>query len=136
VEILEMRKLMRAGAVALVMMGSSALVAQAGEANAASGLVITDTQIAQFKAMLNLTPAQEKYWVPVEATLREMSRRQAQQTGSGLIHRLTSITLDAAGMRRLSSAALPLIKSLDEDQKRQAMQVARAMGFASVASAF
>jgi zinc resistance-associated protein len=132
-----MRKLMRAGAIALVSMVSSAVVAQASDsARPSSGIVITDAQIAQFKAMLKLTPAQERYWVPVEATLREISKRQAQQTGSGLIHRLTSITLDAAVMRRLSSAALPLLKSLDEDQKRHAQQVARAMGFASVASAF
>jgi zinc resistance-associated protein len=132
-----MLKMMRAGALALVMMGLSGYVAQASDtARPASGLVINDSQIAQFKAMLNLTPAQERYWTPVEATLRELARRQAQQNGSGFIARLTSVTLDAAGMRRLASAALPLIKSLDEDQKRQAMQVARAMGFASVASAF
>ena len=132
-----MRKMLCAGAIALAVMGSSVVVAQASDtARSASGLVITDSQIAQFKAMLNLTPAQERYWVPVEATLRELARRQAQQTGSGFIARLTSVTLDAAGMRRLASASLPLLKSLDQDQKRQAMQVARAMGFASVAAAF
>jgi zinc resistance-associated protein len=132
-----MLKMMRAGVIALAMIGSSALVAQASDtARPASGLVITDGQIAQFKAMLNLTPAQERYWAPVEATLRELARRQSQQNGTGFIARLTSVSLDAAGMRRLASAALPLIKSLDEDQKRQAMHVARAMGFASVAAAF
>jgi zinc resistance-associated protein len=98
--------------------------------------VVTEAQIAQFKAMLNLTPAQAKYWAPVEATLRDLARRQAQQSeNTGFVQRLKTITLNAASMRRLSSAALPLIKSLDQDQKRDAMEVARAMGF-KLASAF
>jgi zinc resistance-associated protein len=119
------------------MIGSSALVAQASDlGQPAAGIVVTEAQIAQFKAMLKLTPAQAKYWAPVEATLRDLARRQAQQSENvGFVQRLKTITLNAAGMRRLSSAALPLIKSLDEDQKRDAMEVARAMGF-KLASAF
>jgi zinc resistance-associated protein len=132
-----MRKTVLAGAMALVMIGSSALVAQASDlGQPTAGIVVTEAQIAQFKAMLNLTPAQAKYWAPVEATLRDLARRQAQQSeNTGFVQRLKTITLNAASMRRLSSAALPLIKSLDQDQKRDAMEVARAMGF-KLASAF
>jgi len=133
-----MRKAMLAGTMALALMGSSALVAQAADmSQPAAGLVITEGQIAQFKANLKLTPAQERHWAPVEATLREMARRQAQQSASnGFVARLKAVTLNAAGLRRLTSAALPLLKSLDEDQKRHAMHVARAMGLSSVAASF
>jgi hypothetical protein len=128
-----MRKAMLAGVMALAMMGS-APVAQASDGS--QGLVITEAQIVRFKALLKLTPAQERYWAPVEATLRDMARRQAQRTSGGFVQRLKAVTLDAAGLRRLSSAALPLLQSLDEDQKQSAMRMARAMGFASVASSF
>jgi hypothetical protein len=39
-------------------------------------------------------------------------------------------------MRKLVSAAHPLVKSLDEDQKREALTLARAMGFGSLAARF
>jgi hypothetical protein len=132
-----MRKAMLAGALALGMMGSSALVAQASDITSATGIVITNAQISQFKATLRLTAAQERYWAPVEAALRDMGNRQAQRVASGgFVQRLKAITLDAAGLRRLTSAAMPLLKSLDDDQKQSAMHVARAMGLAHVASAF
>ncbi len=84
-------------------------------AGSVGGIVITDGQIAQFKATLRLTAAQERYWAPVEAALRDMSQRQAQQSATrGFVQRLKAVTLDAAGLRRLTSAAMPLLKSLDE----------------------
>jgi hypothetical protein len=127
-----MRKVMLAGALALAVMGSSPVIVQAGER-----VVITESQIARFKASLRLTAAQERYWAPVEATLRDMARRQAQQGASmGFIQRVKAVTLDAAGWRRLTSAAMPLLRSLDEDQKQNAMHVARSMGLPSIAANF
>jgi hypothetical protein len=37
-------------------------------------------------------------------------------------------------MRRLVSAARPLVNSLDQEQKREAVTLARAMGFGSLAA--
>lgn len=113
-----MRKLMRAGAVALAMLGST--VAFAGEP-----LVVGEGQIAQFKAVLNLTAEQQRHWAPIEATLRDIARRQ--NAGAA--------TLDIMSLKRLISAAMPLFRRLDPDQKRDAMALARSLGISSLASA-
>jgi len=113
-----MRKLMLAGALLATMGWSSAF---AGEA-----LVVTDGHIAQFKAVLNLTAQQERYWSPVEATLRDIARRQ----------RATAATLDYGSVRRLIASAMPLFRRLDSEQKRDAIALARSLGISSLASAF
>jgi hypothetical protein len=126
-----MRKLMIAGAIALATMGST--VAFAGEAASQGGarasqgsLVVTDDRLAQFKAALNLTAEQQRYWSPIEATLRDIARRQ----------NAVAATLDGSSIRRLVSAAMPLFRRLDAEQKRDAMALARALGISSLASAF
>jgi hypothetical protein len=44
--------------------------------------------------------------------------------------------MNASSMRRLVSAAQPLVKSLDQEQKREAITLARAMGFGQLAARF
>ncbi len=100
--------------------------------------------IARFKAALRLTPAQAKHWPRVEAALRsiadENDRQQvADASGDpGFFRRVgaraTEMALSAASLRRLVSAARPLVNSLDADQKREALTLARAMGFGSLAA--
>lgn len=100
--------------------------------------------IARFKSALRLTPAQERHWPRVEAALRSVAgdgERQQVADASGQTGffkrvgtRATEMALNAASMRRLVSAAQPLVKSLDEDQKREALTLARAMGFGSLAA--
>jgi hypothetical protein len=114
-----MRKLMLAGVVAFAMTGWSG--AFAGEA-----FVVTDGHIAQFKAVLNLTAAQERYWSPVEATLRDIARRQNAAVA----------TLDYGSVRRIIASAMPLFRRLDSEQKRDAIALARSLGISSLASAF
>src|SRR5688572_2057716 len=102
--------------------------------------------IARFKAALRLTPTQQKHWPRVEAALRSMANeggRQQVADASGqpgffsrVGTRATEFAMNATAMRRLVSAAQPLVKSLDENQKREAMVLARAMGFGSLASRF
>jgi hypothetical protein len=113
-----MRKLMLAGALLATMGWSGAF---AGEA-----LVVTDGHIAQLKAVLNLTAQQERYWSPVEATLRDIARRQGA----------TAATLDYGSVRRLIASAMPLFRRLDSEQKRDAIALARSLGISSLASAF
>jgi hypothetical protein len=100
--------------------------------------------IARFKSALRLKPAQERHWPRVEAALRSIASdgdRQQVADASGQTgffgrvgSRATEMALSAVSMRRLVSAAQPLVKSLDEDQKREALTLARAMGFGSLAA--
>jgi len=83
--------------------------------------------ITLLKFVLNLRPAQEPFWAPVEAALHDMAQWQAKgspelnssdRAGSAVAHRL----------RRIAAMAVPLIKALDENQRRSMMMLARSAG--------
>ena len=105
-----------------------------------SGLVISETQIARFKAALKLTPTQEQLWAPIEAELRRITRTGQRSESDGIIQRIRSrfrtIVLDVAALRRLGDVARPLLMSLDDEQKQKALQISRTMGMSSLASVF
>jgi hypothetical protein len=106
-----------------------------------SGPVIKEGHIARLRAALNLTPEQQRYWGPVEAALRALARSQAREEASvGFVARMSDKASRMAGtavhLKRLSSAAAPLIKVLDENQKRSAMSFAQGAGFGHLAQAF
>ncbi len=100
--------------------------------------------IARFKAALRLKPEQLRHWPRVEAALRSMANEgdkvEVADAESGIIrrtvNRASSFAMNATTMRRLVSAAQPLVKSLDEDQKREAITLARSMGFGQLAARF
>jgi hypothetical protein len=89
-----------------------------------AGVAITPGRIAHVKAVLKLTPEQERHWAPFEAALRDYLRR----------HGATDI--ESSQLHRLGSAAMPLIMSLDNGQKAQALRVARSMGLGKVIAMF
>jgi hypothetical protein len=136
------------GVIALVISGSTGAFAQSPTVQAsyraqaqASGEL--ESGLARFKAALRLTPEQEKHWPRVESALREVVRNTdgaGEGDQRGMLRRIgsraTEMALSAAAMKRLISAAQPLMKALDEDQKSKAIQLARAMGFGSVAARF
>ena len=97
------------------------------------GAVLTDGQIHRMKAALKLTRLQEQYWPPIEAALREMKRELSHRSAAG---EGRAAALDQAKVQRLASVAYPLLASLDEGQKRDAMALARAMGLGSLAASF
>lgn len=115
-----MKNLVLAGAAALAMMGMtlSANAPAHAQQLAAATTGVSAGQISQLKSMLNLTSEQEAHWPAVESALRQVRS-----------------SFDAAGMKRLLAAARPLLKSLDEDQKRTAMRLAHSLGFSHVAAA-
>jgi hypothetical protein len=135
------------GAVALTMVTSLALAdsleapkQQEQFANHA-GPVIQETHIARLQAVLNLKPEQQKYWAPVEAALRSLARQQAREAaGAGLVQRMSDKATTLAGtavkLRRLASAAAPLIRALDENQKSSAMSFVHSAEFSHLATAF
>ena len=105
------------------------------------GPVVKEAHIARLRAALNLTPEQQKYWAPVESALRALARQQAREEASaGVVQRMSDRASAMAGnavhIKRLATAAAPLIKVLDESQKRSAVTFARNAGFGHLAQAF
>jgi len=97
------------------------------------GSVLTDGQIHRMKATLRLTRMQEQYWPPIEAALREMARELSRKSAS---EESSAAAIDQAKVQRLASVAYPLLATLDESQKRNAMALARAMGLGSLVASF
>ena len=102
-----------------------------------------ESKIARAKAALRLTPDQEMHWPRVEVALRDVAQRKnnvEEASAGGFVQKMSArageIVLNATSIKRLVSAAQPLIKCLDENQKRQALTMARAMGLSSVAEHF
>jgi hypothetical protein len=122
------------GAMALSILLSSPALAQSSartearqRAEVPSDVVVKETHITLLKFALNLRPAQEPFWAPVEAALHEMAQWQAKgspetdangRAGSSVVHRL----------RRIAAMAVPLIKALDDNQRRSMMMLARTAG--------
>jgi hypothetical protein len=135
-----MVKAMLVGVLALATIGTSVAEAEGYEVASAppgahqtgsTGPVLTEMHISSLRSTLNLTAEQARHWPPVEAALRAIVQSQAE--AKGVIQRLGN---QAGSIRRLMAAARPLIRSLDAEQKREAIRLARSMGFAHVARAF
>jgi hypothetical protein len=101
-----------------------------------SVLATMHAQIAQMKTALKLTRDQEPYWPPVEALLRDIARQQAKLRSaaarSGANGKPAKMIIHDADMQRLTSVAFPLLMALREDQRRDALRLAQAMGFETV----
>ena len=95
--------------------------------------------VARIKSALHLTPAQEPYWAPVEAALRDLARRQERDANDGLVRRVSKravqIALNSATIHRLAAAARPLVKTFDEHQMQTAHGLAQQMGLGPVVAA-
>jgi hypothetical protein len=104
--------------------------------HASRAKVVTEGHIARLKAALRLTSAQLHYWPAVESALRSLSHRQSKdRSADGVARRIAAAAVDANALRRVATAAAPLIGSLDEKQRADGMRVIRALGFSSLASA-
>jgi hypothetical protein len=139
-----MKTTFRAGALALATIALllNVSLAQSSEYNATQGeqwQPSASIDIARIKSVLKLTAAQEPYWAPVEAALRDLARHQARADSDGLVHRIShrvvSVVLSSAAVQRLAVAARPLIAKLDEDQMRAAHGLAAEMGLGPVVAA-
>ena len=107
--------------------------------NAAASAQTASVDVVRIKNALHLTPAQEPYWVPVEAALRELARRQARDANEGLMRRISQrvvqVALNSATIHRLAVAARPLVKTFDEQQMQIAHGLAQEMGLGPVVAA-
>jgi len=101
---------------------------------------MTDARIAGLKAMLRLTPEQERHWPALETALREAATQRSQRMTERMerrremrenrdaarpdpVQRLRMMAdrmgENAATMKKLADAAGPLYASLDDAQKRR-----------------
>jgi hypothetical protein len=135
-----MKKALCAGAISLAIIGflSNSLTARAGEMGNGyeSQTISASINVARIHSVLQLTQDQERYWRPVEAALRALSRHQERSENDGFVHRvshrLVQIVLDSAAVQRLAVAARPLIARLSDQQKQAAGQLAEEMGLGPV----
>jgi hypothetical protein len=130
-----------AGVIALAALSVLSTVPSARAADV-DGIAMAHTatiDVARIKSALHLTPAQEPYWAPVEAALRELARRQERDANDGMVRRVSrrvvQIALNSATVHRLVAAARPLVKTFDEQQMQTAHGLAQEMGLGPVVAA-
>lgn len=104
------------------------------EALAPSVPRVTEANIARLKSVLNLRPHQVAHWGPVETALRALAREQ-RDVSQAAMNETAAISL-ISKMRQLSAAAAPLIHSLDETQRRDAMALVQRLGYQSLVATF
>ncbi|CAN5307090.1 hypothetical protein BH10PSE10_BH10PSE10_25550 [soil metagenome] len=92
-----------------------------------SRLFLNDTQIAGIKKRLNLTPAQQKYWPPVENAMREVTL-QIEDYQKRLKRRDDSFDTDSAAIQRLKTATKALYAQLNGTQKNDIALLVRMAG--------
>jgi hypothetical protein len=93
--------------------------------------LFNDAQIASIKERLRLSPEQEQYWPRVEAALRYIGWRHSRERTATRLP-----TLEPDDVERVKAAAVPLITSLREDQKREVRVLAHVMGLERIAAQF
>src|SRR3954469_13764908 len=134
----------KAAVAGLVLATMGATCGSAQEYQAASyesgsisrGPVVTSGHIARLKAALKLTAAQMQHWPAVESALRGLAQRHDRvRRGDCMARRLAAAAVDANALRRVVSAARPLISSLSDKQRQDGVRVINSLGFSSLASA-
>jgi hypothetical protein len=96
-----------------------------------SDIVVKAEYISLLKTALNLQPAQEPLWAPIEAALHEMARWQASKSSQIASSESASSRSDATvvmRIKRIATMAAPLIKALDENQRNSMIILARTAG--------
>ncbi|MEI7803941.1 MAG: Spy/CpxP family protein refolding chaperone [Hyphomicrobiales bacterium] len=105
----------------------------------AQGDKLTEVNIGRIKNVLRLTPSQQTYWAPLEAALLSIAREQAQTESDGLFRRISrrvvAIALTSGAVQRIAAAAVPLVRSLDDEQRHAALLLAQEMGLGPVVAA-
>jgi LTXXQ motif family protein len=142
-----MKKFAIAGIAALAIAGSTAVYAQHSpwfhehmqhmRMSPEDRAAFTDARIAAVKAGLKLNPDQEKLWPPVESAVRDFAKLRIDRANARmnakpdddaqkpddpvarLRERADNMAASAAALRRISDAADPLYKTLDDGQKRR-----------------
>lgn len=147
-----MLKYVLAGTTALAIAGGSLAYAQKGpdgpkgaerwRPTAQDMVAFSDARIAALKAGLKLTPEQEKNWPAVETALRDLAKQRSERFAARasadrdkpvdrferLSQRADAMTQQGAALKKLTDAAGPLYKSLDDSQKQRFWVLAKLGG--------
>ena len=97
--------------------------------------ILSDEQIAGVKDRMKLTPYQAQYWPAIESALRRIGAKLNRSGKAGAEVTAASIDPDSQEVQDLKTAAMPLLFTLSEDQKREVRTLARVIGLDAVASA-
>jgi hypothetical protein len=92
--------------------------------------LFNDAQLVNIGARLKLSANQRELWHSVESALRAI--RWNHDPG----RKERSLDLNSEELKRLKTAAVPLITTLREDQKEEIRTLTRLMGFEQLASQF
>jgi hypothetical protein len=142
-----MWKTVLAGTTALAIAGGTLAYAQQGSSGfermqrwrptAEDITAFGEARIAALHAGLKLTAEQEKNWPAVESALRDLAKQRSERLAARAsadrpkdpIERLSLraevMGQRAAALKKLSDAAAPLYKSLDDSQKHRFVMLAR-----------
>jgi hypothetical protein len=97
--------------------------------------ILSNDQIAGLKERMKLTEYQEQQWPAIEAALRKIAARLHRNGKNGVDAPPSSIDPNSPEVDDLKAAAMPLLFTLSEDQKREVRSLARIIGLEAVASA-
>jgi hypothetical protein len=97
--------------------------------------ILSDEQIASVKERMKLTPFQAEHWPAIEAALRKIAAKLNRNSKGAAEVTAASIDPDSPEVQDLKTAAMPLLFTLNEDQKREVRTLARIIGLNAVASA-
>jgi hypothetical protein len=89
-----------------------------------SANLLNDAQIASIRDRLKLSSDQQQLWPAVETALRAVVWRGRDKAA----------TLDPAGVEKLKTALVPLVKKLRAEQKEELRLIAHLMGLEKLAS--
>lgn len=93
-----------------------------------SRLFLNDSQIAGIKKRLNLTPAQQKYWPPVENAMREVTLQIEDYQKRLKKNRDDSFDTESDAITRLKTATRALYTQLNGTQKNDIALLVRMAG--------
>lgn len=99
-------------------------------AEAQDDVLVTEVHIALIRNVLKLTPSQEPYWFPVEMALRQLAQLQAAKAVGTVARTSTRVNANTVmwRLKRIAAIAAPLLKTLDENQKRDLAILAQLAG--------
>lgn len=96
---------------------------------------LNDTQIAGIKSRLKLSRAQEKYWPPVETSLRGVIAQISDYQARAKRSRDATFDTDSADIQQLKSSAKALYAQLRGDQKSEVITLATMAGMGPIVTA-
>jgi len=102
---------------------------------AVTNTILSDEQIAGVKERMKLSPYQAQQWPAIEAALRKIAAKLNRNAKGGAEVTAASIDPDSPEVQDLKSAAMPLLFTLSEEQKREVRSLAHVIGLDAVASA-